>query len=83
MADILSIIGIVFSIYIVWNDLYFADEGGCADYVVQGYIFDLTMATWLKVDAYVRIPWILFACALLFSSKLLGPRKELLLLAWY
>lgn len=59
-----ELFSLAISIYIIWNDLYFADEGGCVDEVVEGYIFTFPMATWLRVDAYLRITQMLFSlCA--------------------
>ena len=49
------LITLCLNIYFIYNNLYFADEGGCVDEMVHGYIFSFPLATFLRVDAYARI----------------------------
>lgn len=49
------VVTLCLNIYFIYNNLYFADEGGCVDEMVHGYIFSFPLATWLRADAYARI----------------------------
>ena len=82
MASTLDLIPPILSLIIIWYDLDFASSGGCVDQPVEGYILTFSMATWLRVDAYLRITQVLFAICSLCCVKII-PVVGLLLLGCF
>ena len=72
MLSAIDLISYVFCLYVICNELYFASKGGCVGLAVEGYILTFSLATWLNIDACIRITIISLDC---FAQQRAGSSK--------